>query len=60
MEDIIKEGFKMKQFIKYAAVGLAGYFIGFYEMKYEVVKAIANGYIEAEKSEENVKEEEAQ
>lgn len=49
----------MKQFIKYAAVGLAGYFIGFYEMKYKVVKAIANGYIEAKESEENVKEEEA-
>lgn len=31
----------MKNFIKYAAVGLAGYFIGFYEMKYHVVKTIA-------------------
>jgi len=60
MEDILKEEFEMKQFIKYAAVGLAGYFIGFYEMKYKVMKAIANEYIEAEESEENVKEEEAQ
>lgn len=50
----------MKQFIKYAVVGMAGYFIGFYEMKYKVVKAIADGFIEAEKTEENVKEEEAQ
>ena len=59
MEDILKEEFEMKQFIKYAAVGLAGYFIGFYEMKYKVVKAIANGYVKQEESEENVKEEEA-
>ena len=50
----------MKQFIKYAAVGLAGYFIGFYEMKYKVVKAIADRFIEAGKSDGNVKEEEAQ
>lgn len=50
----------MKQFIKYAAVGLAGYFIGFYEMKYKVVKVIANGYIERDESEGDVKEEEAQ
>lgn len=31
----------MKNFIKFAAVGLAGYFIGFYEMKYKAIKAIA-------------------
>lgn len=31
----------MKEFVKLAVVGLAGYFIGFYEMKYNVVKAIA-------------------
>lgn len=36
----------MKQFVKYAAVGVAGYLIGFYEMKYKVVKAIAQGCIE--------------
>ena len=36
----------MKQFVKYAAVGVAGYLVGFYEMKYKVVKAIAKGYIE--------------
>ena len=40
----------MKQFIKYAAVGLAGYFIGFYEMKYKVVKAVAQGFVEREES----------
>lgn len=31
----------MKNFIKLAAVGIAGYLIGFYEMKYKVVKSIA-------------------
>lgn len=51
----------MKQFIKYALVGLAGYFIGFYEMKYKVVKAIAKGYVEeAESKNDAKKEEEAQ
>jgi hypothetical protein len=40
----------MKQFIKYAAVGLAGYFIGFYEMKYKVVNAVAQGFVEREES----------
>ena len=51
----------MKQFVKYAAVCLAGYFVGFYGMKYKVVKAIANEYIEQdlEDSEEEEKEEEA-
>jgi hypothetical protein len=48
----------MKQFIKYAAVGLAGYFIGFYEMKYKVVKAVAQGFVEREESENDVEEEE--
>ena len=51
----------MKQFIKYAAVGVAGYLVGFYEMKYKVVKAIANGYVEQElEDSEEEKEEEAQ
>lgn len=31
----------MKKFIKYAAVALAGYFVGFYELKYRVMKLIA-------------------
>ena len=46
----------MKQFVKYAAIGIAGYFVGFYEMKYKTVKAIANGYIK--QSEDNSKKEE--
>lgn len=32
----------MKNFLKYAAVGVAGYLIGFYEFKYKVVKTIAS------------------
>ena len=47
----------MKQFIKYAAVWLAGYFIGFYEMKYHVMNAIAKGYIEKEETKEDSKDE---
>ena len=31
----------MKNFVKYALVGLAGYFVGFYEMKYKILKVIA-------------------
>ena len=49
----------MKQFVKYAAVGVAGYLIGFYEMKYKVVKAIANGYISRDENSEEEKEEES-
>ena len=30
----------MKQFLKYAAVGIAGYFIGWYEMKYKTMKLV--------------------
>ena len=30
----------MKNFIKFAAVGIAGYLIGFYEMKYKVIKVM--------------------
>ena len=49
----------MKQFVKYAAVGVAGYLIGFYEMKYKVVKTIANGYIKRDENSEEEKEEES-
>lgn len=47
----------MKQFIKYAAVGVAGYLVGFYEMKYKVTRAMLNGFIE--KDQKDSKEEEA-
>ena len=36
----------MKTFITYVAVGVAGYLIGFYEMKYKTVKAIAQSNID--------------
>ena len=45
----------MKQFVKYAAIGIAGYFVGFYEMKYKAVKAIAKGYLK--QNEDDSKEE---
>ena len=46
----------MKNFIKFAAVGLAGYFIGFYEMKYKAIKAIV-GVLTADSNKEDSKEE---
>lgn len=48
-----------KTLIKYAAVGVAGYLIGFYEMKYKVVKAMAIGAMEKkEKFSEDPKDKE--
>ena len=51
----------MKNFIKYAAVGLAGYFIGFFEMKYKVMKLVLDCAIEndSDKSEEEKPKEES-
>lgn len=46
----------MKNFVKYAAVGVAGYLVGFYEMKYKVVKAIAQRHIEKEDSKKEEEE----
>lgn len=37
----------MKNFLKYAAVGVAGYLLGFYEFKLKVVEAIATANVEA-------------
>lgn len=45
----------MKNFIKFAVVGLAGYFIGFYEMKYKAVKAITEVLINDEPNKEDSK-----
>lgn len=43
----------MKQFIKYAAVGIAGYFVGFYELKYRMLKLCVEKTLESdEKGEE--------
>ena len=47
----------MKDFMKYAAIGMAGYLIGFYEMKYKTVKAIAEGYIKHNENESKEEEE---
>ena len=59
-----KEDLKMKNFIKFAAVGLAGYFVGFYEMRYKFMKTMLVSYAEAEndlvkESKEDSKEEES-
>ena len=48
----------MKTFIKYAAVAVAGYLVGFYEMKYKVLKAIAQRHIEKEQEDSNEEKEE--
>ena len=49
----------MKQFMKYAAVGLAGYFIGFYELKYKFLKAYAENTLKSKEGEEKTEEEES-
>ena len=51
----------MKNFIKFGLVGLAGYFVGFYEMKYRnmklLVKNMAKRLEEKNSEEEGEKEE---
>ena len=44
----------MKNFIKFAAVGIAGYLIGFYEMKYKIMKVMLTK--ELDNREENKEE----
>ena len=48
----------MKTFIKYAAVAVAGYLIGFYEMKYKVLKSYCSRHIEKEQEDSNEEKEE--
>lgn len=48
----------MKNLIKLAAVGVAGYFIGFYELKYRVMKIALEDYAKDD-SKESQKEEES-
>lgn len=44
----------MNKFIKYTAIGLAGYLIGYYEMKYKVVKLLLKTKMEQDvKQDEN-------
>ena len=40
----------MKEFVKLAAVGIAGYLIGFYEMKYKTQKVMLEALIETEEA----------
>lgn len=57
-----KEELYMKNFIKFGLVGLAGYFVGFYEMKYKTLKLLANNMakkLEEKKSEEEGEKEES-
>ena len=50
----------MKNFWKFAAVGLAGYLVGFYGFKYKVTTMLES-YLEVDKEDSNEeKEEEAQ
>lgn len=46
----------MKKVLSYAAVGLAGYFIGFYEMKYKTLKVLLNTTLDLKKNEEKEEE----
>ena len=48
----------MKNFIKFGLVGLAGYFVGFYEMKYKTLKLLVNNM--AKKLEEKNSEKECE
>lgn len=47
----------MKNFVKYGLVGLAGYLVGFYEMKYKVVKLMLENKLKDEEKKEEEKEE---
>lgn len=42
----------MKNTTKMLLAGLAGYFIGYYEMKYKVMKVVIEGYAEKGKDSE--------
>ena len=48
----------MKNFTKYAMVGIVGYFIGFYEMKYKIMKIIIADMAEKEKTSDKEETEE--
>ena len=49
----------MKDFVKYAAVGIAGYLVGFYEMKYKLVKSIAESSLKKDLEVKKEEEEES-
>lgn len=49
----------MNKYVKYAAIGVAGYLIGFYEMKYKVTKAMLEGYVERDRESKKEPEKES-
>ena len=49
----------MKNIVKYGLVGLAGYFIGFYEMKYKIIKLMLMNELKKETSKERDDKEES-
>ena len=48
----------MKNFVKYAAVGVAGYLVGFYEMKYKTTMALLKILTEKYQEDSNKEKEE--
>lgn len=48
----------MKTFVKYAAVAVAGYLVGFYEMKYKTSMALIKVLIENNQEDSNEEKEE--
>ena len=48
----------MKDFLKFAAVGVTGYLFGFYEFKYKVTKAMLESYLGVDKEDSNEEKEE--
>lgn len=50
----------MKNIIKYGLVGLAGYLVGFYEMKYKMMRIMLESQFKKDNESEKEKEEEAQ
>lgn len=42
----------MKHFLKYAAVGIAGYLVGFYELKYKMMKTMLENKLNKEQETE--------
>ena len=48
----------MKDFLKFAAVGVAGYLVGFYEMKYKTTMALLKILTEKNQKDSNEEKEE--
>ena len=48
----------MKDFLKFAAVGVAGYLVGFYEMKYKTSMALIKVLTEKNQKDSNEEKEE--